>query len=58
MSTGGIVGIGVSISGFGSLESGPHVGLWRVGSGSVLDSWVGGGFVSEGSITSGVWGVD
>ena len=59
VSSGSLIGVGVGISGFGSLESGPHVGLWRVGSGSIVDSWVGRGFINDGvRISWGVWGVD
>ena len=58
VSSGGSVGEGWGLSGFRSLESSPHVGLWRVGSGSVVNSWVSGGLREEGTISFGVWGGD
>ena len=59
VSSGGSVGEGWGFSGFRSLESSPHVGLWRVGSGSVVNSWVSGGLREEGAIFGGgVWGGD
>ena len=58
VSTGRSVGERWVLSGLGTFESSPHVGLWRVGSGSVIDSWVGGGLWEEGSISYLIWSRD
>ena len=48
VTTGGWVGERWAFSGFAARESSPHVGLWRVGSGTVVDSWIGRGRFNSG----------